>query len=180
MALFRNFGVNQRNRLCGVQNRPPPRNAADFLELAENCTFLDRKLTSALNKIVDGHKSYFGRRCIPSGCVAKTPNVQIFLRFRALPAGRLNAQKLRTYFFANPKAGRVGSRRQLALEAARRWAGPAVFRAIDGRASNPLTSSIWDFYNRYVAHGVHGHMILPVGWKECLTLEYSKFLHYPG
>ncbi|MGB5422622.1 MAG: hypothetical protein WBN03_10715, partial [Desulfobacterales bacterium] len=36
-----------------------------------------------------------------------------FLHFRALPAGRLNAQKLRTYFFANPKAGRVGSKRQL-------------------------------------------------------------------
>jgi hypothetical protein len=36
MALFRS---------CGVQNRPPPRNAADFFELAENCTFLDRKLT---------------------------------------------------------------------------------------------------------------------------------------
>jgi hypothetical protein len=55
MALFRNFGVNQRNRLCGVQNRPPPRNAADFLELAENWSFLDRKLTSALKEAVNGH-----------------------------------------------------------------------------------------------------------------------------
>jgi hypothetical protein len=45
MALFRNFGVNRRNRLCGIQNRLPPRNAADILELAENCKFLDRKLT---------------------------------------------------------------------------------------------------------------------------------------
>jgi hypothetical protein len=47
MALSHNFGVNRRNRLCGIQNRLPPRNAADFLELAENRTFLDRKLTSA-------------------------------------------------------------------------------------------------------------------------------------
>jgi hypothetical protein len=39
MALFRNFGVNRRNRLCGAQNRPPPRNGADFLKLAENGDF---------------------------------------------------------------------------------------------------------------------------------------------
>jgi hypothetical protein len=32
----------------------PPHNAADFLELAENCTFLDWKLTSAFNEILDG------------------------------------------------------------------------------------------------------------------------------
>jgi hypothetical protein len=55
MTLFRNFGVNRRNRLCGVQNRPPSRNATDFLELAENGSFLDRKLTSALGETVDGH-----------------------------------------------------------------------------------------------------------------------------
>ena len=55
MALFRNFGVNRRNRLCGV-----PRYASaqflDFLELAENCSFLDRKLISALNENVDRYK----------------------------------------------------------------------------------------------------------------------------
>jgi hypothetical protein len=28
----------------------PPRNSTDFLELAENCTFLDRKLISAFNE----------------------------------------------------------------------------------------------------------------------------------
>jgi hypothetical protein len=27
----------------------------DFLELAENCTFLDRKLAGALKEAVDGH-----------------------------------------------------------------------------------------------------------------------------
>ena len=37
--------------------------------------------------------SHFGSRCIPAGCVAKTRNIQIFLRFSALPARRLNAQK---------------------------------------------------------------------------------------
>ena len=34
----------------------PPRNAADFLELEENCTFLDRKLISALDETADWHK----------------------------------------------------------------------------------------------------------------------------
>ena len=63
MALFRNsppasgqIGVNRRNRLCGIQNRLPPRNSTDFLELAKNCTFLDRKLTSADNENADGHE----------------------------------------------------------------------------------------------------------------------------
>jgi len=42
--------------LCGMQNRPPPRNTADFLELAENCTFLDRKLISGLLKAEDEHQ----------------------------------------------------------------------------------------------------------------------------
>ena len=63
MALSRNFGVNHakdvtglRNRLCGIQNRLPPRNAADFRELAKNCTFLDRKLISALYETADGHQ----------------------------------------------------------------------------------------------------------------------------
>jgi len=68
MALFRNsppasgqVGVNHakdvtglRNRLCGVQKYASAQ-FLDFLELAENCTFLDRKLTSALNETVDGH-----------------------------------------------------------------------------------------------------------------------------
>ncbi len=35
--------------------------------------------------------SHFIRRCIPSGCVAKARNIRIFLCFRALPNGRLNA-----------------------------------------------------------------------------------------
>jgi methanogenic corrinoid protein MtbC1 len=42
--------------------------------------------------------SHFGRRCIPSGRVAKTRNIQIFLRFRALPGGRLNAQNCELIF----------------------------------------------------------------------------------
>jgi len=41
---------------CAAYTSTPPRNAADFLELTENCTFLDRKLTSALNETVDGHE----------------------------------------------------------------------------------------------------------------------------
>ena len=54
MALFRNFGVNRRNYLCGVHEYASAQ-FLDFLELAENCTFLDRKLTIALDETVDGH-----------------------------------------------------------------------------------------------------------------------------
>jgi len=34
----------------------PPRNSTDFLALAKNCTFLDRKFTSADNENADGHE----------------------------------------------------------------------------------------------------------------------------
>jgi hypothetical protein len=51
MALFRNFGVNRRNRLCGVREHASAL-FLDFLELAENCTFLDRKLISSFNETV--------------------------------------------------------------------------------------------------------------------------------
>jgi hypothetical protein len=54
MALFHNFGVNRRNRLCGVHAYASTQ-FLDFLELAENCAFLDRKLISALKVVVDGH-----------------------------------------------------------------------------------------------------------------------------
>ena len=54
MALFRNFGVNRRNRLCGIQKYASAQ-FLDFLELVKNCTFLDRKLISALFKTSDGH-----------------------------------------------------------------------------------------------------------------------------
>ena len=62
MALFSNsppasgqIGVNHTEGgqvggiACAAYTSTPPRNAADFLELAENCAFLDRKLISALN-----------------------------------------------------------------------------------------------------------------------------------
>jgi len=39
---------------CATYTSTPTRNAADFLELAENCSFLDRKLISALNETMDG------------------------------------------------------------------------------------------------------------------------------
>jgi len=54
MALFRNFGVNRRNRLCGVQQYTSAQ-FLDFLELAENCAFLNQKLINALRVAVDGH-----------------------------------------------------------------------------------------------------------------------------
>jgi hypothetical protein len=61
MALFRNFGVTLAEGgqvggiACAAYTSTPPRNAADFLELAENGVFLDRKLIGALNKTGDGH-----------------------------------------------------------------------------------------------------------------------------
>ena len=54
MALFRNYGVNRRNRLCGIQEYASAQ-FLDFHELAKNCTFLDRKLISALYETADGH-----------------------------------------------------------------------------------------------------------------------------
>jgi len=54
MALFHNFGVNRRNRLCGIQEYASAQ-FLDFLVLAENCTFLDRKLISVINQAADGH-----------------------------------------------------------------------------------------------------------------------------
>ena len=42
--------------MCGIQNRLPPRNAADFIEFAENCPFLDRKLINTINETGDGHE----------------------------------------------------------------------------------------------------------------------------
>jgi hypothetical protein len=55
MALFHNFGVNRRNRLCGVREYASAQ-FLDFLELAENCAFLDRKLIIAFKVVVDGHE----------------------------------------------------------------------------------------------------------------------------
>jgi hypothetical protein len=42
MARLRNFGVNRQNPLCGQKYAFAQ--FFDFLELAENCSFLDRKL----------------------------------------------------------------------------------------------------------------------------------------
>ena len=40
--------------MCGVHEYASAQ-FLDFLELAENCSFLDRKLISALYETVDGH-----------------------------------------------------------------------------------------------------------------------------
>lgn len=61
MALFCNSGVNHAEDgkvggiACVAHTSAPPRNAADHLEIAESCPFLDRKLISAFNETVDGH-----------------------------------------------------------------------------------------------------------------------------
>jgi hypothetical protein len=62
LALSRNFGVNHAKDVTGlaeslVRHTEPSASAqlVDFIELAENCAFLDRKLISALNETVDRH-----------------------------------------------------------------------------------------------------------------------------
>ena len=54
MALSRNFGVNRRNRLRGIQEYASAQ-FLDILELAKNCIFLDRKLIRTLYETADGH-----------------------------------------------------------------------------------------------------------------------------
>ena len=58
MALFRNLGVNLRDRLCDVP-RYASAQSLDFLDLAKNCSFLNRKLTLVPSVMgscfVDGH-----------------------------------------------------------------------------------------------------------------------------
>ena len=44
MALFRNLGVNLRNRLCDVPTYVSAQ-SLEFLDLAKNCSFLNWKLT---------------------------------------------------------------------------------------------------------------------------------------
>ena len=44
MALFRNLGVNLRDRLCDVPTYASAQ-SLDFLDLAKNCSFLNWKLT---------------------------------------------------------------------------------------------------------------------------------------
>ena len=62
MALFRNFGVNNADGVyrsgiaCAAHTSTPPRNAADFLELAENGSFLDRNRISALDEDMHRHQ----------------------------------------------------------------------------------------------------------------------------
>ena len=62
MAIFHNsppasgqVSVNRRNRLCGIQQYASAQ-FIDFLELAKNFSFLDRKLINALYEIADGHE----------------------------------------------------------------------------------------------------------------------------
>ena len=45
MALFRNLGVNPRDRLCGVPIMYASAQLLDFLDLAQNRSFLNWKLT---------------------------------------------------------------------------------------------------------------------------------------
>jgi hypothetical protein len=44
MALFRNLGINLRDRLCDVRVYASAQ-SLDFLDLAQNCSFLNWKLT---------------------------------------------------------------------------------------------------------------------------------------
>jgi hypothetical protein len=54
----------------------PPRNATDFLELAENCTFLDRKLIRALNETVDKNSESAHPETVDFGFVKAAANLK--------------------------------------------------------------------------------------------------------
>ncbi|MFY9705045.1 MAG: hypothetical protein WAJ95_03955, partial [Desulfobacterales bacterium] len=43
---------------CAAYRSTPPRNATDFLELAENCTFMDRKSINAINDAMKGYQCF--------------------------------------------------------------------------------------------------------------------------
>ena len=47
-------GRDRSEIVCAAYNSGPQRNVADFLELSENCPFLERKLSGTLNEIVGG------------------------------------------------------------------------------------------------------------------------------
>ena len=75
--------------ICFVEYRIYPiANFATFLHieaiLKAACNICQRRAHSKIT-------SHFIRRCITLGCVAKARNIQIFLRFRALPKEHLNA-----------------------------------------------------------------------------------------
>ncbi len=58
MALFRNLGVKQRDRLCDVPRYASAQSLV-FLDLAKNCSFLNWKLTlvpSEFLQFMNGHK----------------------------------------------------------------------------------------------------------------------------
>ena len=59
--LFKLFNFNAEviqstESFCAAYESTPTLYAADFLELAENCTFLHRKLISVINEFPDGHQ----------------------------------------------------------------------------------------------------------------------------
>ncbi len=54
MALFRNLGVKLRVSLCDVLTYVSAQTFV-FLELAENCSFLNWKLTVPTATLMDGH-----------------------------------------------------------------------------------------------------------------------------
>jgi len=53
--------------------------------------------------------SHFDCRCLPPGCVAKTRDIQIFLRFNGLPDRCLNAQNCEFIFSLTRRHPRTGA-----------------------------------------------------------------------
>jgi hypothetical protein len=49
------LGRDRSGVACETYTSKPPRDVVAFLELAENCSFKDRKLIRALHKVADGH-----------------------------------------------------------------------------------------------------------------------------
>jgi hypothetical protein len=56
---FSAISASSNGITCAAYTSTPPRNSADFLELAENGTFLDRKLIRVFNETAEGHPYQF-------------------------------------------------------------------------------------------------------------------------
>ena len=70
------LGRDRSGIACAAYTSTPPRNAADFLELAVNRTFLNRKLTSALNATVDTREEAASAE-VPDPCRLKGESLRV-------------------------------------------------------------------------------------------------------
>jgi len=83
MALFRNFGVNRRNRLCGVHEYASAQ-FFDFLELAENgdfwfgnvsVPFMNPRMGTSLRSRIESQWIKVRKNCATSSLISVKPGI---------------------------------------------------------------------------------------------------------